>query len=86
MILDLKKYKIDNIPLEKKEVKFLLLLSDNEWHTRDECMNYLKIYTNATFFKRVNAINKKTCKNFIINKYGIGYKIKNKIKINYWKG
>ena len=72
LLKDKKTYKIS-----PKEMKLLLLLSDNETHSRDEILKYLNIsYSN--FHDLKTALYDK----FFIGlhlRYGFGYRITNEI-------
>lgn len=83
MILDIKKYKLDSIELSLREMKLLLLLSDNMFHSTNECLEYCDIFTSASITKIRDRVNKKFGKNIITNKYRYGYKTNVQIKINY---
>lgn len=82
MILNVKSYSLlDEIDLSKNEMKLVLLLSDNEYHSAKECLDYIGIYSHANLYSLINKINKN--KELITHKKRIGYRIKEKIKIDH---
>ena len=83
MILDLKRYTLDGVRLKRNEVKLLLLLSDNQWHSLLECIKYLDMCSNVTISRLISSIRAKTYQKFIITRPSVGYRISCMIEINY---
>ena len=83
MILNVRKYKIENIDLERYELKLLLLLSDNKFHSQKECLKYLDLFSYQSLYKKIRSINNKLGFKIIKNKLGIGYKTQFLIQIDY---
>lgn len=84
MILDVKKYKLDNKELEKVELKLMLLLSDNYAHSVDECRRYIKRYGYVSIYNIIKKLNKKfKGMTLIRNVKGRGYYTLSDIEITY---
>lgn len=83
MILNVRKYKLDDIELRKNEMKLVLLLSDNDYHALYEMTSFLGIYTRPSIWKTMRSVNKKAKENIIKCYYNRGYKIDKTIKLDY---
>lgn len=82
MILNAKKYKLGNLELKKNELRFILLLSDNDYHKSNEIRKYLGIWTKASVSILKRNINKRAREELIVaDKFG--YKLIPNIEITY---
>lgn len=71
MVINTRKYKIDNIELTINEMRLLLLLSDMKYHNAKEIEEYLDIIQTGSVSRLIKRINKK--KKIINKKWGTGY-------------
>lgn len=88
MILDVKKYMLNNIELSKNELKLILLLSNNIPISTKTCLKYLNYKTVTGLENTIRKINRKidkiTKQRKLIKKIkGYGYRILFDIYITY---
>lgn len=88
MILNVRNYKLDKYNLSKQNLRLLLLLSDNNFHSKEEIDEFIEGYFAEGRCKNrpttaVGRLKKKITELEIVSKNGFGYKLLTEIKIIY---